>query len=263
MGIGDKLLASGISKGAWANRGKRIAFGDGSRIIWDQNSAPIFRNNPNVAKPGEEHKPWIEWVKFYKGYRIYNSQDMQKNCWVWNYDFKAQPGEIYLDHDELSWAGNYGKRFVIIEPNIETWKGCAPNKQWPFERYQEIATKLHKSGYPVVQLIYNRSCLKLNDVTEVFSPTFRHAMAIMSKARLYIGAEGGLHHAAAAVHRPAVVLFGGFVPPEVTGYDSHINLTGGAKACGSLFPCDHCKEAMLAISVDEVMSSALEYLWYD
>ena len=35
----------------------------------------------------------------------------------------------------------------------------------------------------------------------------------------------------------AIVLFGGFIPPQVTGYNGHVNLTGGASAparCGML-----------------------------
>jgi ADP-heptose:LPS heptosyltransferase len=79
----------------------------------------------------------------------------------------------------------------------------------------------------------------------------------LARAKLYIGAEGGLHHAAAALGVPAVVLFGGFIPPLVTGYETHINLTGGAQeACGSLKPCDHCRKAMDAISVEEVAAAA-------
>jgi hypothetical protein len=82
----------------------------------------------------------------------------------------------------------------------------------------------------------------------------------MSRAALYIGGEGGLHHGAAAVGVGGVVLFGGFIPPEVTGYATHANLTGGAEACGSLDPCRHCAAAMQAIGVDEVLEHAMARL---
>jgi hypothetical protein len=61
-----------------------------------------------------------------------------------------------------------------------------------------------------------------------------------------------MHHGAAAVGTPAVVIFGGFIPPAVVGYDMHVNLTGGAEACGSLNKCLHCRAAMEKISVEEV-----------
>jgi hypothetical protein len=69
-----------------------------------------------------------------------------------------------------------------------------------------------------------------------------------------------MHHGAAAMGVPGVVLFGGFIPPQVTGYLMHANLTGGAEACGSLNPCPHCAAAMQAISVDEVLHHAMTWL---
>jgi len=58
----------------------------------------------------------------------------------------------------------------------------------------------------------------------------------------------------------AVVLFGGFIPPEVVGYDGQICLTGGVKACGNINPCGHCRDAMSKITVDEVVDRATELL---
>jgi hypothetical protein len=57
-----------------------------------------------------------------------------------------------------------------------------------------------------------------------------------------------------------VVLFGGFIPPQVTGYPTHTNLTAGSAACGKLQSCSHCRAAMDAISVEKVMKSALARL---
>ena len=83
-------------------------------------------------------------------------------------------------------------------------------------------------------------------------------LAALSGAKLAVLPEGGLHHGAAALGVKAVVLFGGFIPPEVTGYPQcgHINLTGGALACGSIHKCEHCVVAMNSITVDEVLDSA-------
>jgi hypothetical protein len=53
------------------------------------------------------------------------------------------------------------------------------------------------------------------------------------------------------------VLFGGFIPPQVTGYDLHTNLTGGAEACGHVEPCKHCQRAMANISVDQVKDAII------
>lgn len=255
MGYGDQLLATGLARGAKA-RGKRIAFGDKLRILWDQHSAEMFRGNPNIAKPGSERDPDLEWVPFYKGHRIYNRQNATKNRWEWNLEFHATPGEVFFDGREKQNGRRYGNGFVLIEPSVETWKSVAPNKDWGRERYQEVATRLRKDGYRVAQFGHDKVHPTLEGVERLKSISFRDALSIMSHASLYIGPEGGLHHGAAAVGIPGVVLFGGFIPPSVTGYETHTNLTGGATACGALGTCRHCRKAMAAISPDEVYEAA-------
>lgn len=257
MGIGDNLMASGMARGA-AARGKRIAFGNGLKILWDQHSEIIFRGNPNVAAPGTERAIPVEWIPFYKGHRIYNRSDAGR--WVWNYDFKAIAGEVFLAAHERKFAESIGQGYVVIEPNVPAFKTVAPNKQWPVARYELAAKKLRASGFDIVQMVNPGTSTRLSSARSVSTPDFRRALAVLARAALYVGPEGGLHHGAAAVGIPAVVLFGGFVPPEVTGYDTHTNLTGGSEACGSLTACEHCRKAMETISVAEVAAAARRHL---
>lgn len=259
MGLGDQLLGTGMARGAKA-RGKRIAFGDGQRILWDKNSETIFRGNHNIARPGSERDHDIEWVPYYKGHRIYNRQDPGAKRWIWNLEFRPQPGEMFFERMEQRNAARFGGDFVLIEPNVETWKSVAPNKDWGRAKYQAVADALRADGYRIVQFRYDKSDAPLEGVEALRTISFRDALAIMRHAALYIGPEGGLHHGAAAVDVPAVVIFGGFIPPSVTGYDDHTNLTGGAEACGSYTRCQHCIDAMAAISVDEVLTAARERL---
>lgn len=257
MGLGDQIMATGMARGA-ASRGKRVAFGDGRRILWDINSEKIFRGNPNIAWPGNEGRSDLEWIPYYKGHRIYNRQDGDR--WIWNLDFRAMPGEVFLTDYERESASRFGQGFVVIEPHVESWKSIAPNKDWGFRKYQEVADCLIAMGHEIVQFQYPKGGPILRGAHPVPTASFREALAVLAQAGLYIGPEGGLHHGAAAVGIPAVVLFGGFIPPTVTGYTSHANLTGGADACGSLKPCEHCRKAMDAISVEEVVEEALERL---
>lgn len=250
-------MASGFARGAKA-RGKRIAFGDGQRIIWDQHSEEIFRGNPNVAKPGCERDADIEFVPFYKGNRLYNRQ--QGNRWIWNYEFKAIPGEMFFDETEKRNSLRYGKGFILIEPHVPYWKSSAVNKDWGFENYQAVTDRLKAQGYTVAQFKSRSGDRMLEGVEKLRSMSFRDALGILSHARMYIGPEGGLHHGAAAVGVPAVVIFGGFIPPQVTGYDFHKNLAGSDEFCGSLKPCSHCKEALARITPDLVCEEAIEGL---
>ena len=251
MGIGDQIIGSGMARGA-ALRRKRVAFGDGVRIRWDGNSAQIFKNNPNVAPPGSETSSDLEWVHYYKGNRVYNSQGNGR--WIWNYDFKVRPGEMFLDAEEERYA--LPDNLVVVEPNVPN-KKCGPNKQWSVTRFREVVAILQKMGLEVRQFSYGG----VNSVVEgVKTVSFRRAVGLLKKARVAVLPEGGLHHAAAAVGCPAVVLFGGFAPPAVLGYDGHVNLTGGADACGSFVKCPHCLEAMGRITPEEVIEAVRKLL---
>jgi ADP-heptose:LPS heptosyltransferase len=247
-------MATGIARGA-KKRGKRIAFGDGKHIIWDHHSQDIFAHNVNIARPGCESHSDLEWVPFYKGNRIYNTQGDGR--WIWNMDFRATPGEVIFNHSEQRAANRFGRDFVLIEPNVPHWKSVAQNKDWGFGRYEEVAKRLRRAGVRVVQFNYGLNRPLLTGVQPVTTRSFRDALAILGRAKLYVGPEGGLHHGAAALGVPGVVIFGGFIPPQVTGYASHVNLTGGAEACGSFKPCQHCRDAMAKIKVEEVVDASL------
>lgn len=252
-------MGTGMARGA-AKRGKRVAFGDGKRIIWDQNSRSIFHGNPNIATPGQEKASNLEWIPFYKGHRIYNKS--AGDHWEWNMDFKPIRGQIFFVKQEKYFAERaHSEGFVVVEPNVPSWKSVAPNKQWPVERYDEVARRLKARGLQVVQFVYPKgSKHMIPDAKKINTPTFRFMAALLERAALYVGPEGGMHHAAAAVNTPGVVLFGGFIPTSVTGYDIHTNLGIGADACGSFTPCSHCKAAMAAISVEEVIAGVEKHM---
>ncbi|TIY06758.1 MAG: glycosyltransferase family 9 protein, partial [Mesorhizobium sp.] len=172
--------------------------------------------------------------------------------------FPAGAGRIFFDEHELAWAAGVGAGFVLMEPNVEAFKSWASNKRWPADRYDAVAARLAADGAEIVQFAHGDH--RIRHARQVRAPSFRHAMAALARASLYVGPEGGMHHGAAAVGVPGVVPFGGFIPPDVTGYAGHVNLTGGAKACGSLRPCAHCRAAMQAIRVEDVTAAAQTHL---
>ncbi len=259
IGLGDQLIATGLARGAKA-RGKRIAFGDGRRILWDGNSGMIFRGNPNIAPPGSERDSDLEWIRYYKGKRGYNEQARTGSHWIWNLKWRCIPGEMFFSDDEKRIGQRYGRGFVLIEPNVEGWKSNSPNKDWGFDRYQSVADLLTQSGFRVCQFQYAKTGRTLVGADRIATQNFRDALAILSCAALYVGPEGGLHHGAAAVSVPGVVIFGGFIPPSVTGYDTHTNITGSDTACGNFNTCPHCRDALTAISVNTVAEAAFQHL---
>ena len=141
---------------------------------------------------------------------------------------------------------------ILIEPHI---KGSfSGNKAWFWDRWQDVANKL-----PNVMQIGDRNKKPLKNVKRVHTGDFRQALAVVSQASLVITTDGALHHAAAALGKPAVVLWGARTHPKILGYDSHVNLyTGAGESCGSMIPCKHCEDAMKRITVEMVLEAVSE-----
>lgn len=176
--------------------------------------------------------------------------------YLYNLDYRAFPAPVRLDPDEVAQAHSLRcamGAFVLMEPALKA--DAPPAKQWPRERYAALARRLIASGVTVRQMSAP-GAQPLADVPVLHAPSFRAALVRLKAADVYVGPEGGLHHGAAAMGTRAVVLYGGFTSPAMTGYpDLHVNLTGApdAVACGTRYgECPHCTALMAMISVDEV-----------
>lgn len=160
---------------------------------------------------------------------------------VFNQSFKVEPGEIYLTDEEKE---KYQlSDFIYIEPNTKGTFGG--NKDWGFEKWQEV---VKDSPYTFIQ----GKGRKLDGVDQLETKSFRDACSLLSKADFFVGTDGGLHHAAAALGKRAVVVWGGLVSPKILGYDTHINLHSGTGSCGSTTTCKHCREALEWVTVEMV-----------
>lgn len=257
MGYGDEIQATALARG-FAAQGKRAAFGDGRRQIWSAQSHQLFAGNPNIAPLGTE-RPDDVWIEHYRGRRLYGH--IVGDHWKFR-DFVCPPGEVFLTTEEKAFAlaRLWGPDpVVIVEPRTKPIGACdGHNKQWPY--YQALAERLHAAtGCRPVQLVPPGFPPKLADVDVIETPSFRHALAVLGLAALYIGPEGGMHHGSAAMGTPAVVIFGGFNTPRSTGYAWHENIAVG-EPCGSIAECWHCKAAMASISVDRVLEGAVRQL---
>jgi len=256
MGWGDDLMATGDARKDYDQHQIKVALGNGGRIRWSS----IFEHNPILATKGDLQKGLqVRWVHNYKGHRPYhNNEEMirqglktSKEKWLFSNNYKATPGEIYFSNEELEFSERVTlgcKNFIIIEPRTKH-SGMGANKR--YHKWQEVVNELNKDT-AIVQLQFDRSKGShvegeyLKGVTHIHTPTFRHACAILSKAKAFASSEGGLHHAGAALRKPGVVIFGGFTPPQLTGYDFHSNIYDNrtGSPCGMRTPCNHCKDCM-------------------
>lgn len=239
MGMGDELLAAGEAQRVHALRGKPVVIRDRNGAIREHE---LWRGNPAIATRAD--RIGMNWPEIQNGpgVRPYIAgKSAQK--WSWH-PFKATPARIYFTEDEIRHAAQFNP-VVIIEPTVK--QKASPNKDWGRPRWTELIALLRKHGVVPYQLGPPGTQL-LAGARLLNTPTFRHACAIMARAKVGVFPEGGLHHGAAAVGLRSVVIYGGYISPAQTGYDMHTNLFTGGTPCGMRIPCDHCAKAMAAIT---------------
>jgi hypothetical protein len=246
MGWGDEIMVTAQARALQKTNPRPVLVIDRwAQPRWSQ----IWEGNPRILKQrvgayqtlrnGPNARPYI--------------RSKTATHWVWR-EHQCEPGEIYLTDEERRYAEPW-RGCVLVEPNLKV-RPDAENKRWPWERWQRLADR----GVARMVQVGPLNTPLLDGVAHARTESFRLACAVLSVCRAYVGPEGGLHHAAAALGVPAVVLFGGFISPASTGYAMHRNLFAGGVACGARLPCQHCKEAMERITVGEVLRNLKEVL---
>tara|TARA_Y100000588_G_scaffold106378_1_gene116347 strand:- start:290 stop:1159 length:870 start_codon:yes stop_codon:yes gene_type:complete len=283
MGYGDELMATGIAKIQKQKfPDRQIVVGNFKKKIITQSI--IFLNNPNIimdpkkidknkavyfvnSHPG--NRPHINWGKTVKG----------KN--IWNFNFKPTPGELYFSKNEIVyakkilkdsksfWNKNYNYKYKgIIFIETTSLKINDPrmgfkhvNKDWGHQNWLSLVEKL-KKNYLIIQPLHKKSN-KYNGIFS-FDSDFRQACSVMKFCNIYVGPEGGFGHAAAALNKPGVIIFGGWITPQVTGYDFHDNIYIDIEGspCGVFsHECDHCKKCMSKITVSMIEESIIKNIY--
>lgn len=245
MGLGDELIAAGQAERLWRETGRAVAILDKNsrprrHELWAGNPA-IDPDSPLTVRNGPGCRPYIRYPFTREGH-LYT-----------DWRVRDHRGTIHLTAGERAWAAAQPVALkvpdvgVVINPLIKD--RANPNKDWGFARWQAVVDAL-----PEVRFTQLGTGPLLDGVTQIATPSFRLACAVLERARLYAGHEGGMHHAAAALRAPAVVIFGGAVSVESMGYPEHVNLASG-EPCGRWLPCDHCREAMARITVEQVVAA--------
>lgn len=250
MGYGDEIIVTGQARRMQYTCPHKV-------VVYDRNgqirSHEMWRDNPRIATR-DERLSKTQSLKSAPGSRPYIAEKYDSR-WVWK-DFECTPGEIYFSEDELAFAAKYSGG-IVIEPNNKA--KASPNKDWGLQRWQQLVPLLRDSGLEVWQLGPEGTRV-IAGTKYIRTPSFRHGCAVLARARAAALPEGGLHHAAAACGIPAVVIFGGYISPQQTGYAIHRNLFTGGKPCGARQPCAHCAEAMAKITPEQVHQELLGLL---
>jgi hypothetical protein len=245
LGIGDNIMATAQVKAMnEANGLPVVVMGlEQRRLMWSE----VFEHNPRILRrPSGRFQILVNGPNA----RPYIAAKYQER-WVWK-KWNIQPGELYFDKTEREFAEPY-RGCVLIEPHTKVANG---NKAWEWQRWQMLVEEMADIRF-VQTGPFNTRPLR---GVELVATSFRQAAAILSVARAFVGSEGALHHAAAALSIPAVVLWSEFISPEITGYSQHRNIRHAGTPCGARVPCVGCKISMGLISVEEVMAELKEAL---
>jgi heptosyltransferase I len=176
--------------------------------------------------------------------------------------------EAMLPRDEEAEAciatkvAGLGKDFVIINPGAG-WG----SKQWPAERYGEVARAFSICGFtPLINFGPGEQELALKvqatsgGVSQPISCSISELVALTRRARLFIGGDTGPLHLAAALRVPVVAIFGPTDPARNGPYGTQSVVLRNPASKTSLSHTSAPDPGLLAISAGEVISAARELL---
>lgn len=170
--------------------------------------------------------------------------------------------ELFLSEGERRKARDAAKEigsFIAIEPHAND--EFTVNKEWGFERWQAVADALaSECTFVQVSTAGKRVLRGVRDWCGRLS--FREAAALIGESLLFLGPEGGLMHAANAVGVRAVIVFGGFISPDLTGYAENVNLYSAIDCapCGLRRACPYDLKCMAKITPESVISEVRNLL---
>ena len=272
MGYGDDLMITAhasLIKKKFPDR--QIVIGNVSKK--QAYHSVVYDNNPNISNCQKLNKSLpIHIIDYHPGNRPYIDYKKSTNLkYIWNKDFKPQPGELFLSEKEIqdgkkiisqainNWDKKNNKKFkkiIFIETTSTKIKDKQfsikhQNKDWGINNWLNLIEKL-KKDHLVILSVHNETEI----IDGVYAPknvNFRLACSILYQSDIYIGPEGGFGHVAAAFRKKAVIYFGGWIDPQITGYDFHENIyfENQSSPCGEYKNlCNHCSEARKKITVD-------------
>jgi ADP-heptose:LPS heptosyltransferase len=222
----------------------------------------LWEGNPAILRPEDLAAGYapFEQIRNGEGCRPYIRYPFTAQRGMKFTDWRARDhvGTLYLTEDELAPGLRLREAigpYLILEPDVKP--ASTPNKSWGLEKFADVVKALPDLTF---LRTHGQECPPFPSVRNIQTRCFRDACGYLAASEGYVGTEGGYHHAAAALGKPAVVIFGGFISPKTTGYDGHVNLCdkGNESPCGRWQPCSHCRSAMDRITVEHVVHEVRE-----
>ena len=272
--------------------------GLGDDMMWLGEAEAVHKQNKDaVIHDGREYSPmWKghEWIVApdYDGpkKKILVPRKPNGNRWYiegWGpgkiiyKNYVPKPAPYMISTSELNAAVDIMKKsgispdepFVVVNPDTKNTT-LATNKDWGFDKWQELTNLLSehvkvvriKPDGPVKDVSghvqYKQKTLA--NAVNILENDVRISFAVMAGSKAIVTSEGGVHHFAAAINKPAFVLYGGVIHPDQTGYigrnQTYYVYDHPETPCGSQIPCNHCQQAMDAIKPQMIFEDVMQQL---
>jgi heptosyltransferase-1 len=140
-------------------------------------------------------------------------------------------------------------------------------KQWPAERYGEVARKLAENGLktfvnfgPGEEDLASTVKTASDGTAEIFTGSLTQLTAFTRRARLFIGGDTGPMHLAAALGIPVVAIFGPTDPARNGPFGTRSIVLRSSASNTSYSHVHRPDEGLLEISSEQVITAAREML---
>jgi ADP-heptose:LPS heptosyltransferase len=257
--LGDNLVMSSILPDL------RMKYPD-HKIVVETPWKELFRNNPYADWVTDRH--FMTTDRHIKPrYHVDETTTVSVFEQTARYAGKGRGGapQIYLSGEEIAQAASRfpGDYITICPVGLQDF--FANRKEWGLARFQRLRDLL--SDYRFVQIGLPTDPL-LDGVSDFRRVGVRETAAAIRNSLFFIGLEGGLMHLTRAVGKRAVIIYGGLLKPEITGYAENLNVYNAA-ACSPCFHSDYrhepcasmeCMEGIRPEAVHELIRARLRQL---
>ncbi len=278
MGLGDDMLFLGEAEKIHKETGKKVfpvnyrrsaIFENVDFLTFDRNEEHVKVNvtnqPPTCLRDGEK----VDYhIPYYVKEEVHTKNGMH---FIWNEDYKPVPFKLKFSQEELRSRDRREKHmpapwseYIVVNPDVKNsfFKG---NKNWGFDNWQKLTTKLHEAGHLVVRFKpsgagYDEPMLK--NCANILEVPLRIALAIKSKVKLGVTFDGLLSHVWAGAEVPCVRICGGFMSSKTLHYDNNLSLALNNNPIGKCYPSQDIIEANKKITVDMVYDACMKQLNY-
>jgi hypothetical protein len=251
-GIGDELMLTAVARAARA-AGRPIPILASYPDLWRNNSDPATLQTSVERWHYAQRRGWIRTELVHLAYRTgapgHIGEQMAAVAGVvlprgWRPILPVTP------------AASRRPRLVVVQNSCRGARYAATTKEWPQERWRELALRLSRDC-ELVQ-IGSPQDPRLEAARDLRGQTtLLGAASLLAEAALFIGLESGLQHVAAAMETKSVIIYGGRSRPSETGYPFNHNLTRSPSCvgCGLNNDCPYGVMCM-DIPVEDVEAAA-------